>query len=338
MDDSKLRLMRELRQISSELRRLTELANAKIREIEAITGPTQEQKPVNPSPVPPSPDRYQQGSNVQQPTPRYTSPMQSTIHQRIPKPAPTIQQSAPPRDEKLETGIEKLDELLSGGLRISSNVLLTGPPFSGKEIMAWNFLATGVREGVPLVIVTTDKSINDIKHELGRIVPAVEEAEASGMIRFIDVYSRSIQTKTQSQYAVTIDNIINISSLFKAVDNIVAQMMDHSSSYRLMFTSLTTYVNELDERLLLKFVQQFAQKRKSENGTCLYMLESGLFDTKVIDAIAYLMDGSISFKTEGSKRFLKVEGLGNVRSRDWIEIFPTETSFELGAFTLEKIK
>lgn len=338
MDDSKLRLMRELRQISSELRRLTELANAKIREIEAITGPTHEKTTAPPPQNTSSNGNNQQGNSVPEQAPRQTSPMQSTIQQRIPKSATSMQQGERPKVEQVLTGIEKLDDLLSGGLRTSSNVLLSGPPFSGKETMAWNFLATGLRDGIPIVVVTTDKSINDIKHELSKIVPGVEQAEADGMLRFVDVYSRSIQTQTQSQYAVTIDNIINISSLFKAIDAITAKLLSHSQTYRLLFTSLTTYVNELDEKLLLKFIQQFAQKRKSENGTSLYLLESAFFDIKIIEAVAYLMDGSISFKSDGSKRYLKVEGLGNVRSRDWVELFATETSFELGAFTLEKIR
>lgn len=338
MDDSKLRLMRELRQISNELRRLTDLANAKIKEIDAITGsPIPSERPVTESSV----------SRIGQTAPdppqdsyaRYTSPMQSTIHQRIPRQAPTTTHHDPrSMAEKQLTGIEKLDDLLGGGLRTSSNVLLSGPPFSGKETLAWNFLSVALREGTPVIIVTTDKSINDIKHELSRIVPGIEEAEASGMIKFVDVYSRSIQTQTQSKYAITIDNIINISSLFKAVDSTASQMLGVKPFYRLLFTSLTTYVNELDEKLMLKFVQQFAQKRKSENCTSLYLLESGLFDSKVIEAIAYLMDGSIGFRTDGSKHFLKVDGLGNVRSRDWVELFPSETSFELGAFTLEKIR
>ncbi len=338
MDDSKLRLVRELRQISSELRRLTELANAKIREIEQITGPaeghTQERQPSTNA----TPENSRQEYRTPSSGLGHSSPMQSSIHQRIPKPSQEFVQNSKPMAEKQFTGIEKLDDLLGGGLRTSSNVLLAGPPFSGKETMAWNFLATGIREGTPLIIVTTDKSINDIKHELGKIVSGVEQAEASGMIKFIDVYSRSIQTQTQSQYAVTIDNIINISSLLKAVDSITSQMVKENQCYRLLFTSLTTYVNELDDKLLLKFIQQFAQKRKSENGTSLYFLESGLFDVKVIEAVAYLMDGSISFKTDSSRRYLKVEGLGNVRSRDWIELFATETAFELGAFTLEKIR
>ena len=67
-------------------------------------------------------------------------------------------------------------------------------------------------------------------------------------------------------------------------------------------------------------------------------MEAGLFDKKVVDAITYLMDGSITFKSEGSKIYLRVEGLGTVRSRDWVEVFLHETTFELGAFTLEKIR
>ena len=316
--------VQELKQLMNQLQQLLDRAQAKLSEIEGKS----------------------QGVPNQQITqaPRPVSPTQHIIQERIGSStrmrSSPIVTSQPPtaRPEKLLVGIEKLDDLLGGGLRTSSNVLLVGPPYSGKDILAWNFIARSLQDKIPVMIITTDKSINDIKLEISRIYPDVENAEAAGLLRFIDVYSRSIQTQTQSQYAVTIDNLINVSSLMKATDSISSQFLATKPYYRLVFTSLTSYLNELDEKIYIKFIQQFAQKRKSEYCTSLYLLEAGLFDKKVVDAITYLMDGSITFKSEGSKIYLRVEGLGTVRSRDWVEVFLHETTFELGAFTLEKIR
>lgn len=238
----------------------------------------------------------------------------------------------------VSTGNEKVDELLVGGLRTGSNCILVGPPFSGKYILAWNFVATSLKEGVPVIVITTDKDVKDIKYEVSKIYRDVDRAEEAGLLRFVDVYSRTIQGQPSSKYAVVIDNIVNVSSLIKNVDSICAEMLSKKGYYRLLFSSLTSYITELDEKILLKFIQQFVQKRRGENGTSFYLLEGGLFDPKLTEAVIYTMDGSIEFKNEGSKFFLKVSGLGSARSRDWVELFMSETSFDLGSFTLEKIR
>lgn len=48
--------------------------------------------------------------------------------------------------EFVETGVEGLDELLGGGIRRTSTVLLTGGPGTGKSLLALQYLYTGVRE------------------------------------------------------------------------------------------------------------------------------------------------------------------------------------------------
>ncbi len=240
--------------------------------------------------------------------------------------------------KRISTGNEKVDELLIGGLQTGANCLLIGPPFSGKYILAWNFVGESLKEGVPVLIITTDRDIKDIKTEISKIYPDTEKAEEDGLLRFVDIYSRTIQKQTSSKYAVVIDNISNVSSMMKNVDSITAGMVARKGYYRLLFSSLTSYITELDEKLLLKFIQQFIQKRRGENGTAFYLIEGGLFDQKTIEGVAYTMDGSIDFKNDGSKLFLKVSGLGSARSRDWVEIFMSETSFDLGSFTLEKIR
>lgn len=321
-DEDVKRLTEDLKRINENLNRLIELANIKMREINRLL--QREPEPEAKSTVPP-----QQQAPYAHRGPAMPRPAQ---HEEGEK------QFTPTEIRQISTGVEKLDELLVGGVRTSSNALLQGPPYSNKYVLAWNFVAQALKENTPVIVITTDKDIREIKYEVGQITGNVEEAEEKGLLKFIDVYSRSMQSASPSPSAIVIDNIINISSLLKAVDQTSAKMREEHPYYRLLFSSLTSYVNELDEKVLLKFIQQFVQKRKSENCFSFNILESSLFEKKVIEAISYLMDGSIQFKSEGAKTYLKVDGLGNARSREWVEIYPMDTSFDLGAFTLEKIK
>ncbi len=322
------RLTEDLRKITENLNKLIEMANIKMREINRFLRkePGQDPRPAN---------------TMGKTQPSFLREKENTVPEKKTSADDSVSQPKPSTAGKLETvstGVEKLDELLMGGVRTSSNALLIGPPYSNKYTLAWNFVAESLKEDIPVIVITTDKDIKEIKYEVGLIYENVDEAEEKGLLKFVDVYSRSIQAESPSQYSVVIDNLINVSSLLKNIDQIAARMRAEHPYYRLLFSSLTSYVNELDEKVLLKFIQQFVQKRKSENCISFSMLESGLYEKKLIEAISYLMDGSIVFRTEGAKGFLKVEGLGQARSREWVEIYPDETSFDLGAFTLEKIR
>ena len=64
-------------------------------------------------------------------------------------------------EEKLKTGIEGLDELLSGGLPRGGTYLVMGHPGTGKTILSVGFLLNGsIKYGDPgvYVLVAEDKS------------------------------------------------------------------------------------------------------------------------------------------------------------------------------------
>lgn len=239
--------------------------------------------------------------------------------------------------ELLSTGIRKLDDLLFGGLRLSRNVLLYGPPFSGKDVLSYNFIAKSLEESVPVVVISTDRDINQIKYEVGRITDLSDDAEESGMLKFVDAYSKNIQIAAPSEYATVVDSG-NISSLIKTMDGITSEIRKEHQYYRLLFSSLTPYISQDYENKSMRFLQQFVQKRRAENAVSFYILEEGLFESNTYDSLSYMMDGAIEFKTTNSGNRLRVKGLGNARTRDWVEMYQTDTGFDLGSFTLERIK
>ncbi|MDQ3026594.1 MAG: AAA family ATPase [Pseudomonadota bacterium] len=60
--------------------------------------------------------------------------------------------------KRISTGVERLDELLGGGLPRGYSLLVAGPSGSGKTILATEFLAEGVRRGENGVIAAFEKS------------------------------------------------------------------------------------------------------------------------------------------------------------------------------------
>jgi circadian clock protein KaiC len=63
---------------------------------------------------------------------------------------------------RVQTGIEKLDELLSGGLPINSTTLVSGTPGSGKSILCFHYLWEGLKNGEKCLYLTSDERVDNI--------------------------------------------------------------------------------------------------------------------------------------------------------------------------------
>ncbi len=254
----------------------------------------------------------------------------------------TVQRPPVEPGKKIGTGVSKIDELLLGGVPLHSNVVLFGPPFTAKEILAYNFISKSLSENIPAVIIAADKDMRIIKTEMARMMnlgnETMDDFEKKGLLKFIDIYSRTVQLNTPSPYATQIDSITNLSSIIKAVDTAEEQILQTYPYYRLLFVSLTAFVPQLDEKVFLRFGQQFTQKRRSTNNVSFYLLEEGLFEQRVYETISYIMDGSVEFKNTNSKQYVRAVGFNRVRTREWVEVYQSHNNFDLGSFSLERVR
>src|SRR3989454_1113096 len=91
--------------------------------------------------------------------------------------------------DRVKTGTPRLDDLLYGGIPFNSNVLFVGPAFVGKEIALLNFIAEGLKKGIPVIIITTTKLPIDIARDIAPILPTFVEYDQLGLVRWIDCTS-----------------------------------------------------------------------------------------------------------------------------------------------------
>src|SRR5438445_1457105 len=86
--------------------------------------------------------------------------------------------------DRVKTGTPRLDDLLYGGIPFNSNVLFVGPAFVGKEVALLNFIAEGLKKGIPVIIITTTKLPIDIARDIAPILPKFVEYDHLGLVRW----------------------------------------------------------------------------------------------------------------------------------------------------------
>lgn len=242
------------------------------------------------------------------------------------------------KQEKAKTGSPRLDDLLLGGIPFGSNVSIYGPAYVGKEVIVNAFMAEGLKKGIPVIWVITDKTPADIREEMQFILPGYAEYEKLGLAKYVDAYSRSMGSETQDAFSTYINDATDHESILKAVDDIAKEFKKKNEYYRLAFRSISTLIAYLDPTTTFKFLQPFAGRRKRDKAISFYVIEKGMHEEQEIQMLGSVMDGALEFKVEQLKSYLAVKGICDVQSRAWIRYTYSKQGVSIGSFSLDHIK
>ena len=242
------------------------------------------------------------------------------------------------KQEKVKTGTPRLDDLLLGGIPFGTNATAYGPAHVGKEVIVNAFMAEGLRKGVPIIWVLTDKMPGDIRDEMAFVLPGYEEYEKLGLVKYVDAYSKSMGADANDTNTTYVNDLTDFATTAKAVDAYATEFKKKHAYYRLAFRSVSTLIAYLDPTTTFKFLQPFVGRRKRDKAVALYVIEKGMHEEKEIEMLSSMMDGTFEFKVEQLRSFMAVRGVCDVQSRAYIKYTHTRSTVNIGSFSLELIK
>ncbi len=242
------------------------------------------------------------------------------------------------KQEKVKTGTARLDDLLMGGMPFGSNVLVYGPPFTGKEVLLNVFMAEGLKKGIPVMWILTEKTPKEIREEMSFVVSGYEEYEKLGLVKYVDAYSRSMGDESQDPYAEYIESPTDYESIQRAIETVAKVFKDKHQYYRVGFRSISTLIAYLDPATAFRFLSPVVGRRKRDGAVAMYTIEKGVHGEQEIQMIGSLMDGMIEFKVENLNTFLSVRGICDVQSRAFIRYSATKVGVTIGSFSLDHIR
>ncbi|MBV8509366.1 MAG: circadian clock protein KaiC [Xanthobacteraceae bacterium] len=97
----------------------------------------------------------------------------------------------PVSDERLSTGIDRLDEMLSGGLYRGSSTLLSGAPGTAKTTLGTRFLDAVCRHGERALCICFDESPEEIVRNVNSVGTKLAPHVTSGLLRMHGMVDRS---------------------------------------------------------------------------------------------------------------------------------------------------
>ena len=244
------------------------------------------------------------------------------------------------QSSKVKSGVRRLDDLLYGGFAPGAQIVLNGPAHTGKDVLARLFSVEGLRVGIPSIWVVTDKTHGQVREDLAGLFPGFAEAEKNGLLRYVDLYSRSVGSTGSApgvRFLSSTDKAV-LEQLAQSVNVYAEELKEKFPSYRLIFESVSTITAYLDTAAVFRFLQPFVGRRKLEKAVSYYVLDSGMHSESDMETLEHMVDGSLNLKVEQMKTFLSVRGIGEAQARGWVGYTFTKRSFNLGSFSLEHIR
>jgi KaiC/GvpD/RAD55 family RecA-like ATPase len=238
----------------------------------------------------------------------------------------------------VETGIDRLDELLKGGLPAVTNTLLYAAPFIGKDIIMKYYALAGLQNGEPVIFVLTDRSFMDMKKEMDQLDDDYAAYEDEGMVRYIDVYSKSVELDETGPHVTFVDSPVNREQITASIIKAEKAFTQEYEQHRLILDSLSTLIVYADAKAVFRFLQVVSGTCQRMGSTSIFTMTRGMHEELEVQTIKHLMDGVIEMKEEGARMQIRAQGCGEVVSRNWIDYLLEQDEVRLtGAFRMSRV-
>lgn len=227
------------------------------------------------------------------------------------------------------TGVPQLDTLLGGGVPERQRVLLYGPSFQGKEVLARQAVVANLQRGTPVVLLLTNATVDDVRNNLRQMDPKYDEYEDARLIWFVDAYSRSIGVDDSEDRVHYVDSAVDLNGISLAMNRVQAEIIKEHDEHVFVIDSASTLVLYSNCQATFRFLQVLVGRARQAGATALILLDHGMHSEAEVQMFRHLVDGVIEARDNKDRPQLRVEGLQVGRNPGWIDYKFTEDRFEL---------
>lgn len=179
-----------------------------------------------------------------------------------------------------------------------TNVLVTGPPLSGKRRLALSVLAHGSDLGEGAVVVTTRDSADRVLADYEQLVTSPETVDV-GIVDCVTKHQgRSARDTDVVKYASSPEDMTGIGIKFSEfVEEFhVERGLD---GIRVMVDSLSTLLMYSDVQTVFRFMHVFTSRIENADALGVHVIESTAHDDETLNTLKQLFDGVVDVDIDG---------------------------------------
>ncbi len=185
----------------------------------------------------------------------------------------------------------ELDPVLEGAsVDPGTNILVSGPPLTGKRKLSMELLADGANAGEGSVIVTTRDSADRVVADYRSLLDAPAETPFGVVDCVTQHQGRSVQDSATVKYASSPVDMTGIGIKFSEY---VEEF--HSgrglTRNRVMLDSLSTLLMYADLQTVFRFMHVLTSRIESADALGIHTIESTAHDEEAMNTLKQLFDG-----------------------------------------------
>jgi len=187
-----------------------------------------------------------------------------------------------------------------------TNLLLSGPPLTGKRGLALDVLADGVENGEGAIVVTTKDNADRVLEDFAErtpyenrpvaVVDCVTRQQGVGDPREDSRIKYTSSPVDMTGIGIELSNFLEAFYKDRGIER--NRIMLHSLSTLLMYSDLQT---------VFRFLHVFTGRLQSVDGLGLFCIDSSAHDAQTMNTLKQLFDGIVELE-EGGEPTVRIAG------------------------------
>jgi len=170
-----------------------------------------------------------------------------------------------------------------------SNILIVGPPLSGKRALAYDLLAAGTENDEGVVIVTNGDSANRL---LTEFVPEISGEVPVGVVDCVTRHQGgSVENTDRIRYVASPDDMTGVGIEFS--EFVEAFYGAGHQRNRVLLSSLSTLLLYSNLQTVFRFLHVFTSRVDNADAVGFYTIEAGAHGDRAMSTLTQLFDAMI---------------------------------------------
>ncbi len=201
-------------------------------------------------------------------------------------------------------GLKELDGSVQ--VKPGANIMLLGPPMSGKDVILKSIVLNGLMSDAAAVIVSTHEPGNNVLRWFEELnVPTENLGVVDCITRTLGVGASETENIKIASSPVDLTGIgVKISQFFETF-----WMKKQIRNTYLCIDSISTILMYSNLQTVFRFLHVFTGRVKVAGALGLYVVDEGMHEPQSIATLKQLFDGVIEIKVEDDQSFLRAVGL-----------------------------
>jgi KaiC/GvpD/RAD55 family RecA-like ATPase len=200
----------------------------------------------------------------------------------------------------------------SGAVPAGTNLLLSGPPMTGKRDLAFDVLAHGSRDGDGAIVVSTKDSADRVRATFD------DHVDGDAPLGVVDCVTRQQGLETDAddelvRYASSPVDLTGIGIEFSELLRHLYQQRGVERNRTLLY-SLSTLLMYSNLQTVFRFLHVSTGRVQSVDGLGLFLIDDTAHDDQTMSTLKQLFDGVVQVRERGDDREARLTGLDAVES------------------------